>query len=186
MKIAIVIPAHNEAAFLGSTLESLCNQTKLPSKLVVVNDSSTDDTQKIIETYSKRFPFILGVHTESGTEHAPGSKVINAFYQGFHELEEGFDIICKFDADLIFPPNYLELIQQEFAKNSKSGIVGGICVIEENNQWIPESLTNLDHIRGALKAYRKECFKEIGGLKKAMGWDTIDELLAQHLSLIHI
>ena len=40
-------------------------------------------------------------------------------------------------------------------------------------------MTNKDHIRGALKAYRKECFEQIGGLKKAMGWDTVDELLAQ-------
>jgi hypothetical protein len=30
---------------------------------------------------------------------------------------------------------------------------------------------------GALKAYRKETFKEIGGLKAQMGWDTVDELL---------
>src|SRR5690606_9265818 len=30
------------------------------------------------------------------------------------------------------------------------------------------------------KAYRKECFEQIKGLKNAMGWDTVDELLAQY------
>lgn len=35
-------------------------------------------------------------------------------------------------------------------------------------------------LRGALKAYRKECFEQIGRLKPAMGWDTVDELLAQY------
>ena len=54
------------------------------------------------------------------------------------------------------------------------------CFIEKNNTWDLESLTNKDHIRGALKAYRKECFIQIGGLKNNMGWDTIDELLAQY------
>jgi hypothetical protein len=43
-----------------------------------------------------------------------------------------------------------------------------------------ESLTRKDHIRGALKAYRKECFLQIGKLKPSMGWDTIDELLAKY------
>ncbi|MFT6748555.1 MAG: hypothetical protein ACJAQ1_000473, partial [Flavobacterium sp.] len=42
-----------------------------------------------------------------------------------------------------------------------------------------ENLTDKDHIRGALKAYRKECFTQIGGLKPAMGWDTVDELLCK-------
>jgi hypothetical protein len=42
-----------------------------------------------------------------------------------------------------------------------------------------ENLTDKDNIRGAFKAYRKECFEAIGGLKPAMGWDTVDELLCR-------
>jgi len=43
-----------------------------------------------------------------------------------------------------------------------------------------ENLTDKDHIRGAFKAYRKEkAFLQIGGLKPAMGWDTVDELLCK-------
>src|SRR5690606_24613598 len=34
-------------------------------------------------------------------------------------------------------------------------------------------------IRGAFKAYRKECFLQIGKLKTEMGWDTVDELLSR-------
>jgi len=39
---------------------------------------------------------------------------------------------------------------------------------------------NNDHVRGAFKAYSKSCFNAIGGLKSAMGWDTLDELLARY------
>lgn len=35
-----------------------------------------------------------------------------------------------------------------------------------------------NHVRGAFKAYSKSCFEAIGGLRPAMGWDTVDELLA--------
>ena len=58
-------------------------------------------------------------------------------------------------------------------------MVGGFAYIEKNGEWILENLTDKDHIRGAFKAYRKACFEQIGGLKPAMGWDTVDELLCK-------
>jgi len=106
--------------------------------------------------------------------------VIQAFQEGIDTLDNDYDIICKFDADLIFPENYLETIINHFKANPKVGMVGGFCYIENNADWVLENLTNKDHIRGALKAYCKPCFKAIGGLKPAMGWDTVDELLAQY------
>ena len=59
-------------------------------------------------------------------------------------------------------------------------MVAGFCHIKRADVWQLENLTNKDHIRGALKAYRKACFQDIEGLKPAMGWDTVDELLAQY------
>ena len=59
-------------------------------------------------------------------------------------------------------------------------MVAGFCYIQKNDEWVLENLTSKDHIRGALKAYRKECFFDIGKLKPSMGWDTVDELLAKY------
>ncbi|WP_340139845.1 glycosyltransferase family A protein [Christiangramia echinicola] len=179
LKIDIVIPAHNEANFIAQTLESLANQTLLPNKLVIVDDSSTDNTSEIVEKYTALYPFMELVKNNSSTEHAPGSKVINAFYKGYFKLSDDYDIICKFDADLIFPNNYLEKIAEHFKNDPQAGMVGGFCSIQRKEKWIPENLTGKDHIRGALKAYRKHCFIQIGELKPAMGWDTADELLAR-------
>ncbi len=180
MNIYIIIPAHNEERFISKTLTSLVSQTKLPKKIVVVNDHSTDATEGIVNEFIEKHDFISIVNTNSSEEHMPGSKVINAFYQGYKTLDSNSDIICKFDADLIFPPNYLEKVAAHFNENSSIGMVGGFCYIEKNNTWVLESLTNKDHIRGALKAYRRACFDDINGIKPAMGWDTIDELLAQY------
>ena len=181
MKTYIIIPAYNEAEFIGETLRSLLNQTVLPSRIVVVNDRSTDDTAKIISSFTNKYEFISLVHTTSTIEgHAPGSKVINAFNQGLSTLDNDFDIICKFDADLIFPPDYIETIIDQFEEDPTTGMAGGFCTLERNGIWEPERLTGKDHIRGALKAYRKECFFQIGKLKPNMGWDTVDELLAQY------
>jgi glycosyltransferase involved in cell wall biosynthesis len=164
---------------MAQTLESLVTQTRIPKRVVVVNDNSTDDTQNIIETYANEYPWIHVVNSKSSNEHLPGSKIINAFYKGFETLDEDYDVICKFDADLIFPTNYLEQLAIHFNTNDKLGMVSGFCYIEKNKDWVLENLTRKDHIRGALKAYRKDCFLQIGKLKPSMGWDTTDELLAK-------
>nr|WP_321228172.1 glycosyltransferase family 2 protein [uncultured Psychroserpens sp.] len=180
MNFYIIIPAHNEEDSITQTLESLVDQSLPAKQIVVVNDNSTDDTQHIVEKYVNQHSNISTVNTTSSNEHLPGSKIINAFYKGFETLDQDYDVICKFDADLIFPKHYLEQLSNHFNQNERLGMVAGFCYIEKNNNWILENLTRKDHIRGALKAYRKQCFLDIGKLKPSMGWDTVDELLAKY------
>jgi len=175
----IIIPAHNEQDSIGQTLESLANQSLLPKKVVVVNDNSTDKTKTIIEDFSKKYTWVTLVNNVSSNEHLPGSKIINAFYKGYETLDDSFDVICKFDADLIFPSNYLEQLSKHYNSNPKLGMASGFCYIQNNGDWVLENLTRKDHIRGALKSYRKDCFLQIDKLKPSMGWDTVDELLAK-------
>jgi cellulose synthase/poly-beta-1,6-N-acetylglucosamine synthase-like glycosyltransferase len=180
LNFSIIIPAHNEADSIGLTLYSLTNQTIKPKQIIVVNDNSTDTTQSVVESYAQKHSFISLIHNKSSNQHLPGSKIINAFYKGYETLDDDYDVICKFDADLIFANNYLEQLAHHFKNNDKLGMVSGFCYIEKNGEWVLENLTRKDHIRGALKAYRKDCFLEIGKLKPSMGWDTVDELLAQY------
>lgn len=179
MKYYIVIPAYNEAQFILLTLESLVEQTVLPSKVVVVNDSSTDSTAELVTAFAKEYSFISLVNKTSDAIHLPGSKVIQAFQKGLESVDSNYDFVVKADADLIFPANYFETLIDHFKSDDRIGMAGGFCYIEKNENWVLENLTDKDHIRGALKAYRKETFQQIGGLKSAMGWDTVDELLCK-------
>ncbi len=182
MKYVVIIPAYNEAKYIKHTLRSITQQSLLPSYIVVVNDNSTDETAAIIQKFNQDYPWIKLIHKDSKQIHLPGSKVIQAFNFGLATITDinSFDVIVKLDADLILPTNYFEEVSKEFQQNKKVGMVGGMALIEKNNQWIIENLTDKDHIRGAFKAYRKECFEQIGGLKPAMGWDTVDELLCRY------
>ena len=180
MKFYIVIPAHNEAHFIEQTLESLVKQTLLPKKVVVVNDNSTDETEDIVKEFTNKYEFIRLVNKQSSVKHLPGAKIIQAFYTGLETLDDDYDILCKFDADLIFPKNYLEKLSYHFKNNAKLGMAAGHCYFKKGEELVLENLTRKDHIRGALKAYRKGCFVQIEGLKKSMGWDTVDELLAKY------
>ena len=180
MKIYIVIPAHNEEDNIGKTLKSLVNQQLKPTRLIVVNDNSTDQTSEIVNGFQKQHPWIAMVHKKSSDEHLPGAKIIEAFYQGYDLLDDNYDLICKFDADMVFEENYLIQLSHQFNENNRLGMLAGQCYIQKGNEWILENLNNDDHIRGSLKAYRKECFLEIGKIAKSIGWDTLDELMAKY------
>lgn len=178
MTYSIIMPAHNEEAFIALTLQSVVAQIRLPQQLVVVNDNSTDATRAIAEEFARKHQWISIVDNSSEAVHLPGSKVIRAFQKGIETLTN-YDVIVKLDADLILPNHYFETILEVFEADPTVGIAGGFASIEQNDNWVIESLTDKDHVRGAFKAYRKECFEQIGQLKAAMGWDTVDELLAK-------
>ena len=179
MNYYIIIPAYNEEKYIALTLQSILSQTVLPKKIVVVNDNSTDKTAEIVSTFIKENPFFIIINSTSEAIHLPGSKVIQAFHKGFDSLDNNYDFIVKLDADLILPNNYFETIISHFKSDSTIGMVGGFAYIEKNGSWILENLTDKDHIRGAFKAYRKDCLLQIGNLKPAMGWDTVDDLLCK-------
>lgn len=52
--ISIIIPCYNAAKTLKRPLESLLSQTYNDLDVIIINDSSTDDTLKIAEEYCKR------------------------------------------------------------------------------------------------------------------------------------
>ncbi len=176
LKFVVIIPAYNEEEFLGLCLDSLLKQTLHPSQIIVVDDASTDSTFQIAKKYANDFDNISVVSSDSKAEHRPGAKVINAFKKGLEYISlSQFDIVCKFDADLIFPSNYLSILNEKFLENTNLGLCGGVCSIKKNGDWETENLTNNDHVRGALKAYRIKAYEDMGGLSSQMGWDTADE-----------
>lgn len=181
MDYCIVIPAHNEEVFLALTLDSILKQTLLPKKVVVVNDNSTDNTAAVIDGFVSKSKLFERLDIVSSSEHVPGSKVINAFNKGLEKIKSEFDCIVKLDADVILPETYFEKIASLFNRYPKAGIAGGFAYEKDDlGIWRLNHPMDKNHVRGAFKAYSKPCFKAIGGLKSAMGWDTVDELLAQY------
>jgi len=181
VRFLIIIPAHNEEENLPFTLESLEHQSCKDFKVMVVNDGSTDKTAEVIKGFTDRDSRFETINLQKSA-HQPGSKVVNAFKNGLKiQNINDFDIICKFDADIILSENYLQSVQNAFQNNPTFGLVGGLLYIEKNSEWVYEGNSNKHHVRGPMKAYRKECFEAIGGLRETLGWDNIDSILLENL-----
>ena len=193
MKFLIIIPTHNEENNILFTLKSLDQQRFQDFFCVIVNDGSTDKTQQIVEEFIKD-NLKFKIQNLAVSTHEPGAKVVRTFNKGLASVEvNDFDIICKFDADIIFPPDYLKKINQVYETQPKAGMVSGIVKIkksifeqalifdfkDEKHQWKFEDISSKNHIRGPIKSYRKECFQDMNGLRPVLGWDNIDVMLAK-------
>jgi biofilm PGA synthesis N-glycosyltransferase PgaC len=194
-KFVIVTPVRDEQEYIEKTINSVISQTLQPLQWIIVNDGSTDDTGIIIDNYAKAYPWIKAVHRSNRGARVAGGGVIEAFYDGYGAINEsGWEFIVKLDGDLSFGPSYFKDCFEEFHKDLQLGVGGG-AIYHDINSSLELEKNPLFHVRGATKIYKRACWEAIGGLIKAPGWDTIDEVKANmlgwktrsfnHLQVIH-
>lgn len=75
MELSIVIPAYNETARLGKTLDAICawlNTSSLTAEIIISDDGSTDDTRALIASYMQHDARIrlIGDTTNRGKGYA--------------------------------------------------------------------------------------------------------------------
>jgi hypothetical protein len=58
-KVSVIVPVYNVEKYLEKCLDSLINQTLEDIEIIVVNDGSPDNSQLIIDKYSKKYPNII-------------------------------------------------------------------------------------------------------------------------------
>lgn len=177
-KYVIISPVRDEGIYIEKTIYSVINQTITPVEWVIVDDGSSDNTGKIIDEYARRYQWIHTLHRENRGFRKAGGGVIEAFYDGYNALlATNWDFIVKLDGDLTFEKDYFEKCYSYFSNIKNLGIGGGMIYhIVEGGLQLEEN--PIFHVRGATKIYKKECWDVIGGLIKAPGWDTLDEVKA--------
>ena len=67
-KVSIILPARNEEKYLSKCLDSLIDQDYENYEIVVIDDSSEDNTGKIITEYAKKNSKIIHVSANSKPE----------------------------------------------------------------------------------------------------------------------
>lgn len=93
---SVVIPAFNAAGFIGETMASVMAQSHLPTKIIIVDDGSTDDLGAALAGLDA--PLRLVRQDNSG----PGS----ATTRGMAEVKTEF--VATLDADDLWDPDKIE------------------------------------------------------------------------------
>jgi poly-beta-1,6-N-acetyl-D-glucosamine synthase len=180
IKYCIITPIRDEEEFIAGTIGSVLEQTIRPAEWIIVNDGSTDRTSEIIDSYARKYPWIRTLHRENRGYRTTGGGV-DAFLTAYELLEcRDWDYLVNLDGDLGFDPGYFEKCFDHFAKSPKLGIGGGTIYNKIGDKLVLETTARF-HVRGATKVYRRQCWEDIGGLLRGLGWDTVDEIKANML-----
>src|SRR5262249_21773702 len=138
-------------------------QTLLPERWVIVDDGSTDRTAKIVENYTKRYPWIELVRCPRRLDRSFAGKV-HAFNAGLGRVRSlQFEVIGNLDADLSFDGDYLEFLMQKFAEDPPLGVAGTPFTEADGYDSAKDSFEGENHVAGGCQLFRRQCFEDIGG-----------------------
>lgn len=115
IKISVIIPVYNVESYLEDTIESVLKQSYTNIEIILINDGSTDNSQKVCESYAAQYDFIYLINQENGglskarnigVKEATGEYIIFLDSDDFWE-DDLLDILAKYlrenpDVDYLF------------------------------------------------------------------------------------
>jgi glycosyltransferase involved in cell wall biosynthesis len=158
----LITPARNEGAFLERTIESVIHQTILPTKWVIVDDGSTDETPQIIGRYLGQHPWLEMVQMPLRRDRSFAGKV-QAFNAGFERMKGlDYEVVGNLDADISFGKDHFEFLLRQFSEDASLGVAGTVFT-EEGYNSATDSFEGHKHVSGQCQLFRRRCWEEIGG-----------------------
>ena len=110
MKFSVIIPVYNKANTIQSAVESVYAQTIQDFELIIVDDGSQDSLEKSVAAYRDEPNFRLIHQANGGVSVARNTGIEHA--QG--------EYVCFLDADDLWKPNHLEVLEHLMAKYPQS------------------------------------------------------------------
>lgn len=89
--VSIIIPAYNYANFISETLQSIQQQTYINWEAIVVDDGSTDETQRVVNTFvasDKRIKYIYQTNKGLPAARNTGIKASEGIYIQFLDADD--------------------------------------------------------------------------------------------------
>jgi glycosyltransferase involved in cell wall biosynthesis len=123
MKITLIIVTYNRPDALAAILHSIEKQSELPHEVIIADDGSTEETQKLLEKMSAGFPAPL-LHVWQPDAGFRTSRIRNEAIKISHG-----EYFIFYDGDLVLHPRFIE----DFRKNARVGeaLIGSRAFINQ-------------------------------------------------------
>ena len=123
MNLSIIIPVYNAGENLNKCIDSVIGQTLKDIEIIIIDDGSTDNSWRIIESYTKEYENVIGIRVKNGGPAKArnlGIRKAKGKYIGF------------VDAD-----DYIEASMYDTLYNlvKNQNIQVGMCAYKEENIW---------------------------------------------------
>lgn len=172
-KVSVIIPTYNRSKWLPDAIESVLIQTYDNIEIIVVNDGSEDDTEKVLEPYMDKISYIYKENEGPGPAVNTGISVSHG------------EFIARLDDDDLFLPEKIETQVKMFNENPELGLIGSdnyimnsegaIVALKEIMDFSNQGafLTLLQHCIFAQPTVmvRKACHERVGMYKSTYAQD---------------
>ncbi|MDI6733464.1 MAG: glycosyltransferase family 2 protein [Planctomycetota bacterium] len=165
-KVSVIMSVYNTEKFLKEAVDSILTQTFKDFEFIIINDGSTDKTQKIIESYNDNRIIILNNNQNIGASASrnKGLEIARSEY------------IARMDADDISLPDRLTKQVEFLDKYKNIGYVSNfffytredgskinIVEVPTTNEEIQKASVNSSFsFNDGSSMFRKTCQKEVG------------------------
>jgi glycosyltransferase domain-containing protein len=112
--VSVLLCNYNDARYLPDSLGAICNQSRLPEEVIVLDDGSTDNSLEIIEDFGRRYPFVRILKNETNR---------GLLYSINRALQEAqCDFVVWAAADDMLMPGFLERNAQLLSEYPAAGM----------------------------------------------------------------
>ncbi|NUM53657.1 MAG: glycosyltransferase family 2 protein [Candidatus Hydrogenedentes bacterium] len=185
-RVSVIVPTHNRAASLPAHVDRVLHQTAADYEAVYVNDSSTDDTARILDEYAARFPGRLRVvHVHAGAP-GPARNAGAAIARG--------GLLLFTDDDVTVPDDWVARMLALYEAAGRPAVCGGVAPVSmetDVERYLHCRVAGaMGRAAGAIHAapmmnfmVTREAFQAIGGfldtpLRAAEDWEFCRRLRA--------
>jgi len=144
MKVSVVIPLYNHAAYIDQAVTSVMNQTLPVHELIVVDDGSTDSSVSVMKNLCHRYPnIVFWCQPNQGAHQAINS--------GVHRASG--DLVAILNSDDVYHSERIEACVSKLLADPQTQVVA----------------TGIEFINDASKAVENEWYKQACDYYKKIG-----------------
>ncbi len=179
--ISVVITCYNYGKYLSGALDSVLSQSLSDYEIVLVNDGSTDDTDKIVRSYLRKGRFVYVKQENKGQARAKNVGILRSRGR----------FVAFLDADDLWAEDKLEKQMALFDKKEAGVVYSGLRYIDEEGNKLPDQpregclafrsgyvvnyLFMDNFVPFSASIVRRECFEKVGlfdeTLSMGIDWD---------------
>lgn len=181
--LSVILPNYNHARYVGGALDAILSQSARPTEVIVVDDTSTDDSVTVIEEYCRRDPIVRLIRNARNLGNVGSTAV------AFRECTGEY--VFNAAADDVVLPGFFEQALGLLARHPEAGLCcgwpstmnGASGEISENPvDWsdrpcylAPDELAariNKHIIPGHASIVRRTAFEKVGGYLEPLRWHS--------------
>jgi glycosyltransferase involved in cell wall biosynthesis len=169
----VIIPTFNRASLVSGAINSVLGQSYRDFELIIIDDGSTDDTERAVRRYGNRILY-----------HRQTNRGVAAARNAGIEVSRG-EYLCFLDSDDLWKAEKLQvqvafadahpgyaLIATEISPFDRHGAVAGRAksrMYRIANGMVAEQLLFANWIQTSTVLVRAHCLKEVGGFDEEVG-----------------